>query len=97
MSTLYKKPPYSTKQQENNWINNIYHSHDLWCGCKDPELHFLTIINRNGPTPKPEKDIRNIQCLLTGSHTTTVGEEDGGLEEGELEKLFAEDGPDDTG
>lgn len=96
MSTLLKETVYSPKQLETHWINNIFHSHDLFCGCPKPLLHLLTVINRNSAAPKPESEIPNIQCLLTGE-TTMATTGDHGIEEGELEKLFAEDTEEDTG
>lgn len=96
MSTLLTKPLYSAKQQEINWMNNIFHTHDLLCGCTKPILHLLTIINKTSEAPKPESEIENIQCLLTGKGTTT-GTEDHGFDEGDLERIFAEDTQEDTG
>lgn len=98
MSSIWKKPTFGPRQLENQWMNNIYCSHDLWCHCEDPPLHLLAIINRNSKAPKPEKEIINIKCLLTGEGgTENHGEEDAGLEDGELERLFAEDGTGDPG
>lgn len=98
MTTLWKQPKTSPRRLENAWVNNIYSSHDLWCDCDDPQLHFLAIINKNSNAPKPESEIKNIKCLLTGRTGETTGEKDDiGLEDGELEKLFAEDTEEDSG
>lgn len=67
------------------------------CGCKDPILHLLIIINREGNAPKPETDVKNIKCLLTGEKDGH-GEKDIIEEEfapGELDLLFSEPGDND--
>lgn len=88
---MLKEPKYSPKNLQLQWLNNIHQSHDLFCGCEDTILHLLCLINSKGNAPKPEKDVRNIKCLLTGDTTKDTGEEDGIFEEGLLEKLFSED------
>ena len=95
MSTIYKKPLYTPRQQENTWMNMIYTSHDQLCGCDEPLIHLMQLINRDSPCIKPLKDIKNIKCLLTGITTgeTTEPEPFGdgaGFLEGELEDLFKE-------
>lgn len=94
MSSVYRYPNISPRQQENQWMNLIWGTHDQFCECNDPQLHFLILMNRDSNCRKPESDVRNIKCLLTGkdptTSTTTKDEEDGGFLEGELEKLFDE-------
>lgn len=98
MTSFFEKTAYTARQLENQWMNNTYNSHDLFCRCKDPILHFIAVVNRNSSAPKPEKDVQNIKCLITGTTATTHGEEeDAGFTDGDLEKLFAEDTEDDTG
>lgn len=67
----------------------------MFCDCNDTNLHFLILLNKDSNCRKPESDIKNIKCLLTGKDpipTTSTGEEeDGGFLEGELERLFEED------
>lgn len=92
MSKFLKEPVYQGKALEDQWINSIHNNHDLFCGCEDVLTHLLGIYNRKGKAPKPKKDIKNIQCLITGE-----GKEDGDIiedqfEPGELEKLFQGDG-----
>lgn len=91
MSSIWKKPEVTLRQTELTWMNNIYNSHDLWCHCEDPQLHLMIIINKTSSAPKPESEITNIKCLLTGDHTTAATEDDGGFAPGDLEKLFEED------
>lgn len=73
----------------------MWESHDQMCSCNDPPLHLMILMNRESKAPKPESDIRNLKCLLTGMDTTTKEdlENEGPIfEEGELEKFFAKDG-----
>lgn len=96
MSSLWKMPNLSPRQQELTWLNLFHTTHDQFCFCKDPLLHFLQLINKDSNFKKPLKDICNIKCLLTGPSTTTEdGEdqdiEDGGFLEGELDRLFTEE------
>lgn len=91
MSSIWKKPLYTTRQQENTWMNIMYNTHEQFCSCDDPQLHFMIILNRDSTARKPESEIQNIKWLLTGKPTTnddTPDVEDGGFIEGELEKLF---------
>lgn len=97
MCSTWKKPKYTPRQQESQWMNIMWNTHGQFCDCDDPLTHLMTIINRDGPCPKPESEIKNIRCLLTGADTATTSiakEEDHGFIEGELEKLFEEDGGD---
>lgn len=92
MSKVFKKPFYNEKALEKQWMNNIFQSHDLICGCDDPTLHLLIVLNKYGSAPKPEEDVKNIKCLITGdAGDGTAVEDPTPFEEGELEQLFAED------
>lgn len=95
---MWKRPSYTPKSQENHWVNIIFESHDQFCGCDDPWLHLLDILNRQGNARKPLTDINNIKCLLTGIKDTTKEDkentEDAGFYPGELERLFEENGGD---
>lgn len=94
MSSIWKKTSQTPRSLERQWMNTIFNSHDLFCECNDPELHFLIILNKNSSAIKPEPEIRNIKCLLTGDgdagKETTENFDDPGFLEGELEKLFNE-------
>lgn len=89
MSNQLKPTLYKEKSLELQWLNNIFSSHDLCCGCNDPVLHLMILINKTGEAPKPEEEIKNIKCLLTGGKPTTV--EDIDLSPGDLEELFKEE------
>lgn len=89
MSKFLQHSLYTGKALENQWINNIFQSHDLFCGCPKPIRHLLCILNKQGNCPKPEDEIKNIECLITGE------KDDFNLDDispGELEQLFAEEG-----
>lgn len=95
MYSSWKNPTSSKRQQELAWIGIINSCHDQFCHCDDPTNHLLYCLNKFSGFQKPEADIRNIQCLLTGITPTTEEkdtktEEEGGFYEGELEKLFEE-------
>lgn len=101
MCSIWKKPKFTPRQQENQWMNLMWNTHGQFCDCEDPLTHFMILINRDGPCPKPVEDILNIKCLLTGAPTsgdTTKEEEETGFTDGDLENLFKEDAPepDDT-
>lgn len=95
MSKQLQNPVYYGKSLESQWRNNIFSSHDLMCGCKDPILHLLIIINREGNAPKPESDVKNIKCLITGEEDKDGGKDiiPDDFEPGELDRLFSEPGP----
>nr|UHS18260.1 MAG: hypothetical protein [Betatorquevirus sp.] len=100
MSSLWKKPTFTPRSNENHWVNTIFESHDLFCSCEDPWLHLLDVLNRQGNARKPLKDINNIKCLLTGTPGTEkedIPDAIDGLNPGDLEKLFEKDTePEDT-
>lgn len=90
MSKQLQNVKYGPKQLETNWVNNIFHSHDLFCGCDNPLKHLIIILNKQGKAPKPESEAKNILCLITGEGDSTDPEEEP-FGDGELERLFAED------
>lgn len=101
MSSVWKYPQASPRKQELLWMNILWSTHDQFCECQDPVLHLMILINRDSSARKPTSDIKNIKCLLTGETTTkedTKPEDfdDLDIEDGELEKLFAEDGGEGT-
>lgn len=93
MSSIWRPPTSSRRQQELAWRNTVFQVHDFFCHCDDPDLHFLIVMNKFNGAPKPEPEIKNIKCLLTGNTATTEATEDKeetGFYDGELEKLFQE-------
>lgn len=94
MSSIYKKPTLTPRAQELQWKNIIWQTHEQICECNNPWLHLMILINKDSPARKPEPEIKNILCLLTGTDSTeekTTAEENGGFDEGDLESLFKED------
>lgn len=91
MSTIFKKTKHSPRTQENIWMGLIFSSHDQICDCNNPILHFMIIVNKNSAAIKPEPEIRNIKCLLTGEEDPTTLEEETGIREGDLDALFGKD------
>lgn len=92
MSRYYKKPTYSTRHGNLQFINTIVSVHDNYCYCDKPLNHIITGIIEQEPSLRFDKEDSKIieKCL-----TSTVGEDvldDFG--DGELEKLFAQDGDD---
>lgn len=95
---------YNVKGRATQWINSIVSGHDCWCGCDKPFFHLFYLLQKqegfNQLTAQEEKDIK--KCLTSTTTTTAdVGtatdQENGGpegdLDFGDLDQLFAEDGP----
>ncbi len=93
----FKKTFYNTKGQEKQLLNGIFTQHDLICACPSPQSHVAWLLFKHcTPTDFTEEEKQDIQkCLGTSPTNTTGGEDDAGIDEGELERLFAEDIPDD--
>ncbi len=84
---------YSSNRSKNNQlINTLINTHDLACGCEDPPSHltYLLISNCN-PTKFNKEELQQIKKWHGDLGTTTTEEDDTGLQEGELEELFAEE------
>lgn len=78
MSKFQKPSLYSGRALDNQWMNNIFNSHDLFCGCLDPIKHL--------------RDILKQQRCPSSKTTTKDGTPDGDdfiIDAGELETLFA--------
>lgn len=81
---------YTGKAIENQWVNGIYSSHDLFCGCNSPIKHLAAILQtKQLCLPSP----------TTAEGTTQTGQEDAvdTLEPGDLDKLFEESFDEDDG
>jgi len=83
MSTLLKPTVYTKRGLENQWINLVFQSHDLICGCNDPQLHFNTLLNN-------QKCHRSTEETTTAVTTGDGKEKETPFDEGDLEALFAE-------
>ena len=84
MSKFQQPALYKGRALDNQWINLIIGSHDLFCGCNKPIKHLQSIL----PKECHSSDQEN-----TTEKDTTHGD-DTGLEPGELEQLFAENDED---
>lgn len=89
MSKYLQPALYKGKAVEQQWVNGIFNSHDLFCGCPDAIKHLADILQ-----PK--------QLCLPSTSTEGDPGKDGGdavddLEPGVLETLFSEDFDDETG
>lgn len=91
MTELWKPTEYGPRGFENQFYNLIFHGHDLCCGCNKTTLHILALINQKNNKKKLSlKELRKIECHLTGEDPTEEEDNDG-VEEGLLDLLFTED------
>lgn len=90
MSDYLKPTLYSKRGLENGWLNLVYGTHDQICGCNDPINHLNHLI-------KKQKCPHIEETSTTAGTSGTTETQDAGYEEGDLEKLFAEDTQDTTG
>lgn len=89
MSKFQRKPLYNDRGLQTQWINLIFQSHDLICGCNDPTGHFNDLINQQKCLPS--KDAATTE---TGG---TTEDPEPTIDEGDLEKLFSEENDVDEG
>lgn len=93
MSSYLTPALYSNNGLENQWVNIVWNTHDIICGCNDCFKHLFEILKRKGSLP----------CLPSTTEDAGTedrngdGAADAGLEDGELDRLFAEDSPDEQG
>lgn len=78
MSRFLQHPLYTGKGLEGQWLNLIYSSHDLCCGCSTPINHLQHLLKCRGLIGTKEED---------GQEEETPEE---GFGSGDLEKLFEE-------
>lgn len=80
----YQTPSlYNGRGADNQWMNLIYTSHDLYCGCLKPIKHLEDIIKRDECRPTEK---------TTGgtTATTNAAADDIAISPGDLEELFKE-------
>lgn len=83
MSSYQKPPLYNGRGLDNQWMNIIFNSHDLMCGCNKVKEHLLDILNN--------QKCHHFTEETTTKETTGIGETNVDiLEEGDLTKLFEE-------
>lgn len=84
--SLWKPTKYGPKRLELQWLNGCITSHDYICGCDEPSKHLLKILI--------EKSGIDQKCLTFGDDPGTAvatTPDDLGIDQGDLELLFAED------
>lgn len=86
MSSFLTPSIFSKNGLENQWVNAIWNTHELFCGCNNTWKHLGAILSRQGTQ----------LCLpstTTDAATSTDPDvtEDVGLEPGDLDRLFEED------
>lgn len=91
MSSYLTPSLYSKNGLENQWVNSIWNTHDLICGCNNCFKHLFDILQKKN----------NLPCLPStstddaGTQTETGG--DDAFDEGDLDRLFEEDFGEDDG
>ncbi len=85
-----------TKNEQLKLVNLFVGGHDLLCECEKPAVHSLNILLHQLKEELTTEDKEYIKKCL-GSTTTEDTAADAGLTGEELEKLFSEDGDDETG
>lgn len=91
--SFWKEPVYGPKRQELNWLNGCITMHDNFCGCNTPADHLINLL----ATKSGYQVVKNTKCPTGIKDTETTGkEEDIGLDDGELERLFAEEDEEDN-
>lgn len=94
MSTYLTPAVYSKNALENQWVNCIFNTHDLICGCNSTIKHLAAILNRQPGQPS--------QLCLPSTSEDDRGQhgddaEELPIEEGDLEALFEEPFTDEEG
>ncbi|AXQ65800.1 MAG: hypothetical protein [Betatorquevirus homini38] len=83
MSKFQKPTLYNGRGLDNQWMNNIFQSHDLFCGCNKVIEHLLDILKIQKCHHTTEED--------TTVQTSGTGKEDEmPFDAEDLENLFAE-------
>lgn len=90
MSDYLKPSLYNGRGKENQLINLMFHGHDMICGCNDTNNHLLHLLRR-------EKCHRSEGTTTTAETTGTPKDDEIGIDEGDLEKLFATENDVDEG
>ncbi len=91
-SKLLTPALYSDNGLENQWLNVVWGTHDLICGCNSAIKHLAGILQRKGDQlclPSTTED--------AGTQTTDKDGEQDAFEEGDLDALFSENFEEDDG
>ncbi len=92
-------PGLTTRELSLQWRNMIVHFHDIICKCNSPLEHTIDNIICNEPNLRlPESTKKQLQKCLSGTADTGAdAAADDGLQDGDLEALFADTDENDTG
>jgi len=94
MTSFLTPTVYSKNGLENQWVNLIWNSHDLYCGCNNAFKHLADILRKRGD----QLCLPSTSTASTADAGIQTGEPDGDvIEEGDLDKLFEEDFNEDDG
>ncbi len=93
MSSYYQPCRYSKRQINLQLTNTYCQVHSLNCNCNKPLQHIILQILEQEPSLKEDKEFTTKlqQCLSTGDTGVTHEDDFGGIGDGDLERLFAED------
>lgn len=90
MSKLQTPPIYNEKALQTQWLNVIFQSHELICGCNKAPEHFQDLIN--------SQKCRHFKDAATGTETFgTTDDQDLTIDAGDLENLFSAENDVDEG
>lgn len=99
----FKPPSYNALGRQQLWIDGCINSHDIWCGCDRPLVHFISAIL---PVGHKDRDLtiqelinRDLPCHSGGIAAAAGGQttdsesqlEGTGTNIEDLEKIFSED------
>lgn len=94
-------PKWTERQKKKEWINMLAHVHDQICNCDQPLEHTAYTIFTEEPALRFNKETKNIikKCLITDTedHGDAAATTDDIIGPGDLDALFAEDFPEETG
>lgn len=95
MSSFLTPSVYSKNGLDNQWVNLIWNSHDLYCGCNDAFRHLADILQKKGQ----QLCLPSTSTASTADAGIQTGDDHGEdvLEPGDLDKLFEEDFTEDDG
>lgn len=82
MSKFLKPTTFTSRALQNQWLNVIVGSHDLFCICDKPIDHLQDIIN--------QQKCRHFKDTATTTTETATENGDDPITAGDLEELFKE-------
>ncbi len=96
-SNYYKKTFYNASGQQKQLLNCIVGDHDLICCCEEPLQHITDLIFTANPDIKFKEETKQKIQKCLGTTQEEDGDDDAGIGEGELDRLFAEEFDENTG